>query len=214
MLYCRTQQVVPVSFENRFPFNMTSFFGPQALWRFRRWLICRWEGWGLMSCSLVMPTGCNCWISFLLQYSVVCTVAFLSMFYLIFISWFVCTRRWCIGKLEIFHVNKTSKVSWSTSELRVSLAPLNKLKPSLDFLWQFQCSASLWILFLLFLFHVCPDYTVVSVPCSFVITCWDRADLMALLCVLFPFPYGFSGRVWYFSVSIPDCLHLYFHGCL
>ena len=36
--------------------------------------------------------------------------------------------------------------------------------------------------FLLFVFHVC--HAVFSVPCSLVVTCWERADLLALLYVL------------------------------
>ena len=70
--------------------------------------------------------------------------------------------------------------------------------------------------FILFMFHVCLYYTVESVPCSLVITCWERADLLALLCVMFPcvfvtFPYGVLGQVWCLIVSIPDmCLLLYF----
>ena len=66
--------------------------------------------------------------------------------------------------------------------------------------------------FLLFIFYVCLYYTVLSAPCSLVITCWKRPDLLALLCVMFScvfvtFPYGVSGQVWYLIVSIPDfCL--------
>ena len=41
--------------------------------------------------------------------------------------------------------------------------------------------------FLLFMFHVCLCYAVVSVPYSLVITCWERADRLAPLCVVFPF---------------------------
>ena len=68
---------------------------------------------------------------------------------------------------------------------------------------------------MLFMFHVCLYYTVLSVPCSIVITCWERADLLALVCVMFScvfvtFPYGVSGQVWYLIVSIPDfCLLFY-----
>ena len=39
--------------------------------------------------------------------------------------------------------------------------------------------------FLLFAFRVSLCYTVLSVPCRFVITCWEGADLLALLCVMF-----------------------------
>ena len=67
-----------------------------------------------------------------------------------------------------------------------------------------------------FLFHVCLCYAVLSVPCSLVVTCLEWADLLALLCVVFPcaiatVPYGVPGQVWYLIVSIPDlCLPLYF----
>ena len=52
----------------------------------------------------------------------------------------------------------------------------------------------------------------VFVPCSFEITCWERADLVALIrvmfyCVFVTFPYGVLGQVWYLIVTIPDiCL--------
>ena len=66
------------------------------------------------------------------------------------------------------------------------------------------------------MFHVCLYYnTVLSVPCILVITCFERTDLLALLCVMFPcvyvtFPYSVSGQMWYLIVSIPDlCLLLY-----
>ena len=39
--------------------------------------------------------------------------------------------------------------------------------------------------FLLFMFHVCLYHTVLSVHCSLVITCWESADLLALLSVIF-----------------------------
>ena len=50
--------------------------------------------------------------------------------------------------------------------------------------------------FFLFMFHVCHSCAVLSVPWKLVITCWEKADLLALLCVVFSdefvtFPYGF-----------------------
>ena len=48
------------------------------------------------------------------------------------------------------------------------------------------------------------------------VTCWERADFLALLyvmysCVFITFPYGILGQVWYLIVSILDlCLLLYF----
>ena len=52
--------------------------------------------------------------------------------------------------------------------------------------------------------------------CSLVVTCWERADLLALLYVMFfcafvTSPYIVLGQVWYLIVSIPDlCLLSYF----
>ena len=48
------------------------------------------------------------------------------------------------------------------------------------------------------------------------ITCWKRADLLVLLCVMFScvfvtLLYGVQGQVWYFIVLISEfCLFLYF----
>ena len=59
-------------------------------------------------------------------------------------------------------------------------------------------------------------HTVLSVPGSIVVTCWEWADLLTLLCVMFScvfitFPYGVLGQVWYLIVWIPDlCLLPYF----
>ena len=65
-----------------------------------------------------------------------------------------------------------------------------------------------------FMFHVCLKNAVLAVPCSFVVTYWERADLLALLCVMFTcvfvtFPYGVLGQVWYLIVSSPDLCLVY-----
>ena len=71
-------------------------------------------------------------------------------------------------------------------------------------------------IFLLFVVNVC--YAVLSVPCSLVVIDWERADLLALLyvmfsCVFVTFTYGILGQVWYLIISIPDiCLLLYFYS--
>ena len=49
----------------------------------------------------------------------------------------------------------------------------------------------------------------------FVVTCWERTDLLALVCGVYlmvcHFPIGILGRVWYLIVSIPDlCTLTYF----
>ena len=47
------------------------------------------------------------------------------------------------------------------------------------------------------------------VSCSLAVTCWERADLLAVLyvmfsCVFVTFPHGVLDQVWYLIVSIPD----------
>ena len=55
---------------------------------------------------------------------------------------------------------------------------------------------------------------MLSIHWSLIIPWWERADLLALLCVMFcfvcfvTFPYGVLGQVWYLIVSIPDLCHL------
>ena len=47
-----------------------------------------------------------------------------------------------------------------------------------------------------------------SVGMCFVVTCWERADLLALVCGVYlcvcHLPIGILGQVWYLIVSIPD----------
>ena len=60
------------------------------------------------------------------------------------------------------------------------------------------------------MYRVC--HAFLSVHCSLVVTCWERANFLALLyvkfaCVFVTFPFGVLGLVWYLIVSIPDlCL--------
>ena len=42
-----------------------------------------------------------------------------------------------------------------------------------------------------------------SVHCCLVVTCWKRADILALV-VMFACPFGILCQVWYLIVSIPD----------
>ena len=39
--------------------------------------------------------------------------------------------------------------------------------------------------FLFVMFHVCLCYAVFSVPCSLAFACWERTDLLPLLCIVF-----------------------------
>ena len=64
--------------------------------------------------------------------------------------------------------------------------------------------------FLLLMFRVC--HAFLSVHCSLVITCWESANILAFLyvmfsCVFVTFPCGVLGQVGYLIVSIPNiCL--------
>ena len=72
----------------------------------------------------------------------------------------------------------------------------------------------LWILFVISV----SCHSVFSVPCSLVVTCWEMADLLALLyvicyCVFVTFQYGVLGQVCFLIVWIPDlCLLPYFNA--
>ena len=63
---------------------------------------------------------------------------------------------------------------------------------------------------MLVMVRVC--HVVLSVHCSLVVTCWERANLLTLLfvmfsCVFVPFPYGVLGQVRYLIDLILDiCL--------
>ena len=63
----------------------------------------------------------------------------------------------------------------------------------------------LWIFYVFVLSCVC--YVLyASVYMCFLVTSWERADLLAL------FPIGILGQVWYLIVSIPDlCTITYFY---
>ena len=66
-----------------------------------------------------------------------------------------------------------------------------------------------WILFVI---YVSCLSCFLSVFCGLVVTCWEKADLLALLCVMFSCVFvasacGVLGQVWDLIVSIPDhCL--------
>ena len=69
----------------------------------------------------------------------------------------------------------------------------------------------LWIFYVFVLSCVC--YVLcASVYMCFVVTCWERADLLALVCGVFcefvTLPIGILGQVWYLIVSIPDLCNL------
>ena len=63
------------------------------------------------------------------------------------------------------------------------------------------------------LFMSCVCHAFASVHCCLVVTCWERADLLALVCVFVTFPCGILGQLWYLIVLIPDLCHLSFFQC-
>ena len=74
----------------------------------------------------------------------------------------------------------TIYVSWSTW---CDWYHLTCLSPQVVFTDR-SIGCYLCVFFLLFVFYFCLCYTVLSDPCSLVTTCWRRADLLALLCVM------------------------------
>ena len=66
-------------------------------------------------------------------------------------------------------------------------------------------------------FNLCFVFVFIILS-SFVVTCWERADLLLLLCVMFScvlvtFPYGVTGQAWHLLVLIPYiCVLPYLEG--
>ena len=88
------------------------------------------------------PPGFTSWISFAPLFSFIyCWV--LSLFYLLVISWFICSRI-----LDLYVPRR-----------------------------YFFCASFMFLFFLVFAMSLCA-----SVYMCFVVTCWERADLLALVC--------------------------------
>ena len=133
-----------------------------------------------------------------------------------FISWFICFGRWCIDELGVFRANQTSiYVSWSTSKLRVRLAPWNRFKSSskIFLLTVPRRLLPLWIICVLcFLcFRVCS-----LLPCCHLLgKGWPLGSCRDVYCVFVTFPCGILNQVWYLIVSFPDLCRLsYFNTSL
>ena len=62
------------------------------------------------------------------------------------------------------------------------------------------------------LFMSCVCRAFVSGRSCLVVTCWEKADLLALVCgvncVFVTFPCGIVGQVWYLIGLIPDLCNL------
>ena len=61
-------------------------------------------------------------------------------------------------------------------------------------------------------FVSCVCLAFASVHCCLVVTCWERADLLALVgnvyCMFVTFPCGILVQLWYLIVSFSDLCHL------
>ena len=79
--------------------------------------------------------------------------------------------------------------------------------------------SSLWIISIhLWIICVsCVSHAFASVRCCLVVTCSERADLLALVwgvyCIFVTFPCGILGQVWYLTLSFLDLCRLsYFYN--
>ena len=106
-------------------------------------------------------------------------------------------------------------VSWSTSELRVRLAPLNRFKPSSKiFYWPFQGGTSFvdLLCFCSVLCLLCFVLVCLYVLCGHLLgKGWPLGSRLWCLLWVCHFPIGILGQVWYLIVSILDlCTITYF----
>ena len=116
--------------------------------------------------------------------------------------------RWDIDKLGVFHANQTSMCLYPHLNYGWGWWPLNQFKPSCKiFLLTVSRRCFFCGSFMLFLscFVV---LSCTSVCWCIVVSCWERADLLALFCDVFlwrcHFSIGILGQVWCLIVSIPD----------
>ena len=106
-------------------------------------------------------------------------------------------------------------MSWSTSELRVRLAPLNRFKPSSKiFYWPFQGGTSFvdLLCFCSVLCLLCFVRVCLYVLCGHLLgKGWPLGSRLWCLLWVCHFPIGILGQMWYLIVSIPDlCTITYF----
>ena len=103
-------------------------------------------------------------------------------------------------------------MSWSTSELRVRLVPLNRFKPSSKiFYWPFQGGTSFVdiLCFCSVLCLLCFVRVCLYVLCGHLLgKGWPLGSRLWCLLWVCHFPIGILGQVWYLIVSIPDLCNL------
>ena len=67
------------------------------------------------------------------------------------------------------------------------------------------------------IFVTCVSHAIASTHCCLVVTCWERADILALvgdvICAFVTFTCGILGQVWCLIVLFPDLCRLsYFNS--
>ena len=104
----------------------------------------------------------------LLRYPVLFTVESLSLLYLLFISWFICSRRWCIDKLGVFHANQISMCF--DPHLNLGWGWCHETGLSSPVKYFTDCSKVALLLWIIYVFRSCVCYAFVCVclivPCG------------------------------------------------
>ena len=143
--------------------------GLQTLWRF--WLknlsIDEMVGSWCFGCCQAHQ-GLSVWF-LLLWFSVLCIVESLSLLYLLFISWFLCSRRWCMDKLGIFYANQTS----ICLDPHLNPGPWNWFKPSSKIFLTGHSKLVLLLWIICVIYVLCLS-RLWSVHCCLVVTCWGK----------------------------------------
>ena len=101
-----------------------------------------------------------------------------------------------------------------TGHFESYLSEIGLSPPVKYFYCLFQVGTSLVVHFMLFLHCFCHAFA--SAHCCLVVTCWEKADLLAIICGVKLcgcfFPIWYPGSGWYLILSIPDlCPLSYFH---
>ena len=150
------------------------------------------------------PPGFTCRISFAPVFSLF-TVEPLSLLYLLFISWFICSRRLCINKL----CKSNIYVSWSTSELRVRLERCETgLSPPVKYFT--DCAKvvlHLWIIYVFVLSYVCYVFVRVClyVHCGHLLGMgWPLGSRLWCLTVSLSLSHWYPGSGVVLDLSISD----------
>ena len=157
------------------------------------------------------PLGFTCWIFFLWN-SVLFTVESLSLFKSPFISWFICSRKWCIDKLGVFHANHISMCldpylnQWWGWRRETNLSPPVKYFTDLLSKVDHLCFSVLCLLCL------CARVCLVKTCCHLLGKGWPLGSRLWCLTVRFSLSnwYPGSGVVldcidpWYFHPYLPN----------